>query len=76
MPNPDLSRTARDGYGYFPASPGLTLKDGRYEVLRMLGSGQTSSVFLVRDLGAATGYMLHLWNWLISDLCGAILKAE
>lgn len=67
MPKPDLSLTITQGYGYFPASPGLTLKHGCYKVLRMLGSGQTSSVFLVRDLGAATGYMLHLGNWLISD---------
>jgi hypothetical protein len=37
-------------YGYYPAKPGILLKNGRYEVSRMLGSGQSSSVFLVRDL--------------------------
>jgi hypothetical protein len=37
-------------YGYYPAKPGLLLNNGRYEVSRMLGSGQSSSVFLVRDL--------------------------
>jgi len=55
---PKLALTVEQGYGYFPASPGLTLKDGRYEVSRMLGISQLSSVFLVRDLGA-DGYALH-----------------
>jgi serine/threonine-protein kinase SRPK3 len=49
---PKLALTVEQGYGYFPARPGLTLKDGRYEVSRMLGISQLSSVFLVRDLGA------------------------
>jgi hypothetical protein len=62
----DLSRTATQGYGYFPARPGLILNEC-YEVLRMLGSGQTSSVFLVRNLGTSKGYRLYLGNWLISD---------
>lgn len=55
---PKLALTVEQGYGYFPARPGLTLKDGRYEVSRMLGISQLSSVFLVRDLGA-DGYTLH-----------------
>lgn len=51
-PIPRLALTAEQGYGYFPATPGLTLKDGRYEVSRMLGSGEMSSVFLVHDVVA------------------------
>lgn len=50
--------TAEQHYGYFPARPGLIL-DQRYEVSRMLGSGQMSSVFFVRDLAAGNGYVLH-----------------
>lgn len=52
-----LALTAEQGFGYFPARPGLTLNE-RYEVSRMLGSGQKSSVFLVRDL-KANGCVLH-----------------
>lgn len=55
-----LVLTADQGYGYFPARPGLILKGGRYKISRMLGIGQTSSVFLVRDLKAsANGYVLR-----------------
>jgi hypothetical protein len=46
-----LKLTAKEGYSYFPATPGLSLKDGRYKVSRMLGLGQFSSVFMVRDNG-------------------------
>jgi hypothetical protein len=53
-----LSLTADQGYGYFPASPGLVLKNGRYEVVRMLGIGQKSSVFMVHDIGEE-GLVLH-----------------
>jgi hypothetical protein len=45
-----LALTAEQGYGYFPAIPGQFLKDGRYVVSRMLGIGQSSSVFMVREL--------------------------
>jgi hypothetical protein len=47
--NHPLALTADQGYGYFPGSLGAIL-NRRYEVSRMLGSGQSSSVFLVRDL--------------------------
>lgn len=45
-----LLLTTEQGYGHFPARPRLVLKDGRYEVVRMLGRGRTASIFLVRDL--------------------------
>jgi hypothetical protein len=51
--SPDISvlaLTAEQGYGYFPAIPGQFLKDGHYQISRMLGIGQSSSVFMVRDL--------------------------
>lgn len=45
-----LALTSEQGYGYFPAIPGQFLKDGRYKVSRMLAIGQSSSVFMVREL--------------------------
>jgi len=44
-----LALTAEQGYGYFPAIPGQSLKDGHYKVSHMLGIGQSSSVFMVHD---------------------------
>lgn len=38
-----------DGYGYFPISIGQTLLDGRYNILRKLGWGMGSTVWLSRD---------------------------
>jgi hypothetical protein len=49
FPEEPLTRSAEDGFGFFPASPGLQVKDGRYEVLRKLGRGQHSSTWLVLD---------------------------
>lgn len=34
---------------HFPATLGTLLKDGQYEILRMLGSGRASITYLVQD---------------------------
>ncbi|KAG8922968.1 hypothetical protein FRC02_011495 [Tulasnella sp. 418] len=39
-----------DGYGYFPATLGQRLDNDRFEIVRKLGWGQFSSVWLARDL--------------------------
>jgi hypothetical protein len=49
FPEEPLALSAQEGFGFFPAYPGLQLKDGRYQVLRKLGTGQFSSTWLVLD---------------------------
>jgi hypothetical protein len=57
MSSPDRSTFSEEplflsggqGFGFFPARPGLLLNDGRYEVLRKLGRGQFSSTWLASD---------------------------
>lgn len=44
-----LFLSGEQGFGFFPARPGLLLNDGRYEVLRKLGRGQLSSTWLASD---------------------------
>jgi len=48
--------SAEQGFGYFPAYPGLALKKDRYKVIRKLGYGPRSSVWLVSDLQGEKGY--------------------
>ena len=50
FPEEPLNLPASEGFGYYPACPGLKLKEGRYEVIRKLGYGPRSSVWLVEDL--------------------------
>lgn len=45
-----LTLTAAEGFGYFPAHQGQILGNGRYRILRMVGVGTSSSVFLAEDL--------------------------
>jgi hypothetical protein len=52
FPEENLALTADQGFGFFPGSPGLTLKNGCYEVVRKLGRGQFSSTWLVVNLGS------------------------
>ena len=52
FPEENLSLTANQGFGFFPGSPGLTLKNGSYEIVRKLGSGQSSSTWLIENLGS------------------------
>ncbi|PPQ79030.1 hypothetical protein CVT25_002339 [Psilocybe cyanescens] len=49
FPEEPLSTPASEGSGYFPAFPGLKLDKNRYEVVRKLGYGPRSSVWLVID---------------------------
>ena len=50
FPEEPLNLPASEGFGYYPAYPGLKVKDGRYEVIRKLGYGPRSSVWLALDL--------------------------
>jgi hypothetical protein len=52
FPEENLSLNAEQGFGFFPAVPGLTLKNGCYKVVRKLGRGESSSVWLVENLGS------------------------
>jgi serine/threonine-protein kinase SRPK3 len=47
FPEENLLLTAEHGLGFFPAYPDLVLKRGSYKVVRKLGSGQSSSTWLV-----------------------------
>ena len=42
---------ARTGYGFFPLTLGRMLNKGKYEVVRKLGWGSASSVWLARVVG-------------------------
>ena len=51
LPPHPLTMTAAEGAGFFPARRGQLIgPNQRYEILRMLGAGRHSSVFLVRDV--------------------------
>ncbi|KAF9514809.1 hypothetical protein BS47DRAFT_1328588 [Hydnum rufescens UP504] len=50
FPEEPLLKTLEQGAGFFPARPGLVLDDGKYRILRKLGWGQHSSVWLVHGL--------------------------
>ena len=49
FPEEHLSLSGKEGAGFFPATPGLLLNDGRYKIVRKLGRGQFSSTWLVSD---------------------------
>ena len=49
FPEEPLNLPTSEGFGYYPAYPSLKLKEGRYEVIRKLGYGPRSSVWLVED---------------------------
>ncbi|KAG8810799.1 hypothetical protein FRC17_002779 [Serendipita sp. 399] len=49
FPEENLLATAEEGYGYFVTRPGFKLKGGRYTIVRKLGRGEYSSVYLVYD---------------------------
>jgi hypothetical protein len=52
FPEENLSLTADPGFGFFPGSPGLTLNNGSYEIVRKLGRGQSSSTWLIENRGS------------------------
>ncbi|KDR85808.1 hypothetical protein GALMADRAFT_234899 [Galerina marginata CBS 339.88] len=56
FPEERLDLSAEQGFGYFPAYPGLALKQNRYKVIRKLGFGPRSSVWLTTDLTGDFGY--------------------
>ncbi|KAI0707314.1 kinase-like domain-containing protein [Earliella scabrosa] len=49
FPEEDLRSGGRDNPGYFPARLGQRLQQGRYCIVRKLGWGQYSSVWLAKD---------------------------
>ncbi|KAF9514871.1 hypothetical protein BS47DRAFT_1342650, partial [Hydnum rufescens UP504] len=50
FPEEPLLKTLEQGAGFFPARPGLVLGDGKYRILRKLGWGEDSSMWLVDAL--------------------------
>ena len=51
IPPHALTFTVAEGAGYFPARRGQLIgPNQRYKILRMLGVGQRSSVFLVKNV--------------------------
>ncbi|KDQ24645.1 hypothetical protein PLEOSDRAFT_33228 [Pleurotus ostreatus PC15] len=51
FPEEDLRTDGRNNPGYFPARLGQPLQQGRYCIVRKLGWGQYSSVWLAKDRG-------------------------
>ena len=51
FPEEDLREGGRDNPGYFAARLGQPLREGRYCIIRKLGWGQYSSVWLAKDRG-------------------------
>jgi hypothetical protein len=49
FPEEPLHLATHDGFGYFPSYPGHKLNNNRYQVIRKLGYGPRSSVWLVVD---------------------------
>jgi serine/threonine-protein kinase SRPK3 len=48
-PSENLTLTKQQRYGYFPATLNQSLAHGRYTILRKLGWGTASSVWLAKD---------------------------
>ncbi|KIM48527.1 hypothetical protein M413DRAFT_20908 [Hebeloma cylindrosporum] len=46
FPEEPLHLTSSEGFGYFPGYPGQKLKQGQYEVIRKVGYGPRSSLWL------------------------------
>ncbi|KAF8062423.1 kinase-like domain-containing protein [Lyophyllum atratum] len=60
FPEEPLDLSTERGFGYFAAYPGLLLKQGRYKVIRKLGFGPRSSVWLASDLQSVSGLFVAL----------------
>jgi hypothetical protein len=70
FPEEHLSLSGKEGAGFFPATPGLPLNDGRYKIVRKLGRGQFSSTWLASDsqyVHSQTHHNLHVSNCRISE---------
>ncbi|KAL1681181.1 kinase-like domain-containing protein [Schizophyllum commune] len=59
-PEEDLRTDGKDNPGYFPARLGQALDEGRYCIVRKLGWGQYSSVWLAKDRGEDTFVALKI----------------
>ncbi|KAI5899261.1 kinase-like protein [Schizophyllum commune H4-8] len=59
-PEEDLRSDGTNNPGYFPARLGQTLDKGRYCIVRKLGWGQYSSVWLAKDRGQDTFVALKI----------------
>ena len=57
FPEEPLSSSAEAGLGYFPVSPSQTLKNGQYTIIRKLGWGPRSSVWLATYLQYVTSQL-------------------
>ena len=66
FPEENLTLTAEQGFGFFVASPRLTLKNGYYKIARKLGRGRFSSTWLVSN--HESGYVHIFYS------CGEDLK--
>lgn len=60
FPEEDLRSGGRNNPGYFPARLGQTLEQGRYCIVRKLGWGQYSSVWLAKDRSEDTFVSLKI----------------
>ncbi|KAF8056956.1 kinase-like domain-containing protein [Lyophyllum atratum] len=60
FPEEPLDSSTEQGFGYFAGYPGLLLKQGRYKVIRKLGFGPRSSVWLASDLQDERGFFVAL----------------
>ncbi|KAF8056924.1 kinase-like domain-containing protein [Lyophyllum atratum] len=60
FPEEPLDLSMEQGFGYFAGYPGLLLKEGRYKIIRKLGFGPRSSVWLASDLQSVSGLFVAL----------------
>ncbi|KAF8056922.1 kinase-like domain-containing protein [Lyophyllum atratum] len=60
FPEEPLDLSTQQGFGYFAGYPGLLLKQGRYKLIRKLGFGPRSSVWLASDLQDEKGHVVAL----------------
>ena len=49
FPEEPLNLSEGDGFGFFPACIWMLLSDSRYRILRKLGRGRNSTIWLVSD---------------------------
>ncbi|KAL1665700.1 kinase-like domain-containing protein [Schizophyllum commune] len=73
FPEEDLRTSGDDNPGYFPARLGQTLDGGRYCIVRKLGWGQYSSVWLAKDRGQGVFVALKI---LTCEATSAMIPGE